>query len=337
VIKRIRLIERADNMSESELLAELHILQSREGKVREQRRLEQIICIYKQLVDLCPKNLIYKQGMAAILMRHGNDEKLIHLNFTKAREIFLEILEVDPHNVEAFYRLGHVYSELYQWDKARHTLQRVLNYELPTIKRVRALCTLAKSSFHLSQVNDAMTYLKMAKAEDIDRDCTYDIIQIERMMRNQDKEFIVTDMEESTFISEEEVDEFNEDNKEIEKKLILELSNRYPTLIFQNKDADLERMQVNVLRYLFDNRGQFLSEEQIHHHVWNDEVDIEIVKNRVKNVISELRNALRQLQLDESVKDLIVNRRNMGYSWQGAYKIMIIERNPYFDIRLSRR
>lgn len=67
-----------------------------------------------------------------------------------------------------------------------------------------------------------------------------------------------------------------------ETNLVLELTDSTPTLVSKGGIADLENMQVRALRYLYHNKGQYLTVEQIHNYVWNEETDNEMMKNRVK-------------------------------------------------------
>lgn len=89
------------------------------------------------------------------------------------------------------------------------------------------------------------------------------------------------------------------------KEFILNISKS--TIIKENKEIELTKNELKILRYLVEQREKIVSREEIMEHLWD--TDSFIDDNTLSVNITRLRNKLEELGL----KELLETKRGQGY------------------------
>lgn len=79
-------------------------------------------------------------------------------------------------------------------------------------------------------------------------------------------------------------------------------------LLYQEEELDLTRNELKMLELLFQNKGEYVSREDIMVHLWEDETFID--DNTLAVTIARLRKKLKSIGLEE----LITTKKGLGYS-----------------------
>lgn len=83
-------------------------------------------------------------------------------------------------------------------------------------------------------------------------------------------------------------------------------------LLYQEEELDLTRNELKMLELLFQNKGKYVSREDIMVHLWEDEAFID--DNTLAVTIARLRKKLKSIGLQH----LITTKKGLGYSVQEA-------------------
>ncbi len=82
-------------------------------------------------------------------------------------------------------------------------------------------------------------------------------------------------------------------------------------VLYDGKPVNFKRSQCKeVLAYLIDKRGSFVSEDEIRYLLWSEEEDTEKKRRYVRNIISDIRMTLKSYGLD----DVIINNGKAAYA-----------------------
>lgn len=304
-------------LTEKELLEELNSWKQKEGRKRESSWLEEGASLYRQLLDIKPQDKTYKKELAEILVRLGLDEKMVYVNHLKAKEIFEEVLELDPKDIDALYRLGHVNVELRNWNESIRLFEKALECEIDLVKEIRVYCALAEAFYHIGEKEDAKFYVQKAELLDVGKDYSADINKAKMIMDGNRGPHVYQNGYVHANVREKSKEEILDAVLEKEEAFLdLDVGSRGITGPIDT--IRLEKRETEIIKLLVDYPRIYFSRPHLAERVWeNSSVKDSTIKSAIFNVRSKLRKAFGE--------DCIETKRGQGYRWSSSVKVNTYE------------
>lgn len=125
--------------------------------------LEEGINLYKQFLQLDPKEPRYAIMLADLYLQWGRDEKIRRGNYLKAYEILRKATIYSPSKPDAFYHLSFILaSQERKWEAVLFYGKEALEKGIDGSKRIKLLCNVALGYARLGYIQKAMEYMKEA-------------------------------------------------------------------------------------------------------------------------------------------------------------------------------
>lgn len=91
--------------------------------------------LYEYLSRANRNELRYRETLLNLLLLQGEDLKLQHHAYKKAKRSFQTIIEIDPEHSKAYYRLGFLYFYENEWVKAMDAFQQALKTSSRSVRK----------------------------------------------------------------------------------------------------------------------------------------------------------------------------------------------------------
>ncbi|WP_099363665.1 helix-turn-helix domain-containing protein [Fredinandcohnia onubensis] len=293
------------------MLEQIRLWKRKQGSLNESAWLKEGIKMYRDLLQTEEDNTDYKVELAKLLVRSGEDEKLVYVNLMNAKDLFDEVLALFPDDTNALYRMGHIHYETQEYEKSVEYFTKAIHLSLSKIRLFRAYATMAKAFYILGEDLEAIRYLDKAIETDEEHNFSSEINEVRalitqkgqqtRAIRYPDGAYIL-----ATIDDVEKVQMENETND-----ATLDMSHLRPNFSGPVDVAILQRKEAEVLKYLIE-KVRFVSKEELVQYVWQeDEVP---ALSSIKPIISKINRKVKKC-LPENSQNPIVNKRGLGYKW----------------------
>lgn len=283
----------------------------KQGSLNESAWLKEGIKLYRRLLQTEPDNTDYKVELAKLLVRSGEDEKLIHVNLVNAKDLFDEVLENFPDDTNALYRMGHIHYEAQEYEKSIEYFTKAIHTSLSKIRLFRAYATMAKAFYKLGDDLEAIRYLDKAIETDEEHNFSSEINEVRALITQKGQQSRAIRYPDGTYMlatidDVENVQMENEDNE-----ATLDLARLRPTFSGPTDVTRLQRKEAEVLKYLIE-KGRIVSKEELVQYVWPEDEAPE--PSSIKPIISKINRKVKKC-LSENTQNPIVNKRGQGYKW----------------------
>jgi tetratricopeptide (TPR) repeat protein len=298
---------------------QINIWKKREKRMDESAWLAEGIDLYRELLSENPYQIEFKNELAKLLIRSGTDEKMKFVNLIYAEQLFNEVLEIFPENLDALYRLGHIHFENRNYERSIDFFKKALEQRLSEIRVFRIFFTMSKANHYLVDEGNALLYFKKAKESDPERNFLSELNELEQMLKNDGRNKLVAHYPDEIVILVSYADsERLKDDTVTGEDPVLDLTHFHPTYFGPEGHVRLERKEAELLKYLIKNR-HFIQKEQLL-NLWEE--DEKPVPETIKSYISKIRKKLIQC-FPEKNSSFIENKRGQGYRWTGAPTIIL--------------
>ncbi|WP_099353191.1 winged helix-turn-helix domain-containing protein [Fredinandcohnia onubensis] len=283
----------------------------KQGSLNESAWLKEGIKLYRRLLQTEPDNTDYKVELAKMLVRSGEDEKLVHVNLINAKELFNEVLEIFPDDTNALYRMGHIHYEAQEYEKSIEYFTKAIHTSLSKIRLFRAYATMAKAFYKLGDDLEAIRYLDKAIDSDEEHNFSGELNEVRALITQKGQQTRAIRYPDGTYMlatidDVENVKMENEDNE-----ATLDMAHLRPTFSGPKDVAELQRKEAEVLKYLIE-KGRIVSKEELIQYVWPEDEAPETTS--IKPIISKINRKVKKC-LPENTQNPIVNKRGQGYMW----------------------
>lgn len=283
----------------------------KQGSLNESAWLKEGIKLYRRLLQTEPDNTDYKVELAKLLVRSGEDEKLIHVNLVNAKDLFDEVLENFPDDTNALYRMGHIHYEAQEYEKSIEYFTKAIHTSLSKIRLFRAYATMAKAFYKLGDDLEAIRYLDKAIETDEEHNFSSEINEVRALITQKGQQSRAIRYPDGTYMlatidDVENVQMENEDNE-----ATLDLARLRPTFSGPTDVVELQRKEAEVLKYLME-KGRIVSIEELIQYVWPEDEAPETTS--IKPIISKINRKVKKC-LPENTQNPIENKRGHGYMW----------------------
>lgn len=299
----------------------INVWKNRKGKMLESAWVQQGITLFQELLINDSNNTEYKVELAKLLMTKGKDKKLYDINLHEAERLFHEVLQLDPHYPEVHYRLGHVYFEQKNYEKAIEYFKQALEKGLSSIQLFRTYEAMAASYYYLECFSKAKFYFHKAEKADRERNFTSELMALKKLITEdgQVKALLHDSDGVSIPLTRGQAERVITDD---ENELKLDLTNIQYSLLGPDDAVTISKIEAKVLKYLYENRNRYINKRELMDKVWGKEVSAGTVKGN----ISRIRNKLKKCLPDE-IGEIIATKWGEGYRWVAPPITKIQERN----------
>jgi len=294
----------------------------REGLIKESVWLAQGIELYREQLNKNPEDRETKMNLANLLIRSGTDEKMQYVNLQKAQQLFEEVLVLNPNDVDALYRLGHISYENREYEKSIFYFEKAIELPLSEIRTFRVFCTMSKSFAKLFDDEKALIFFQKAKEMDKERNFTNEMTELEQLIKENGRLQRQVRYPDGTTISlpldnmEQLQAETAEDNE-----AELDVSHFHPTFTGPEDFTRLERKEAEILRMLIERNPHYVSIKELL-NVWDEGETPE--EATVKAYISKIKRKVGKCFAEDS-SPIITNKRGQGYRWTCEVPTKIIK------------
>lgn len=319
----------AQDIEGRKLLVQFEDWMDREGITPDEEWVSSGIELSRKLLRLEPENVQYKTNLAKLLLDLGRDEKLIKENYRRARELFLEVLQVSPSNSFAHYHLGWIESFNKRWEASIRHFQKALQSELlPLSSRVRALANLSISYSNIGMEKEAHDYYEAARETDVHKECTTEIEFVRLSLGASNHagvsygDFVINTNGNLRMVSWEEANEAVRDSTgylvldRLDQDQLFHPDNPVP--------MPLDPREADLLEYLLKKPGIHRT-DAIRRSIWPGSRS-QVVKSYIRRVRQNLAECFDCT--DNEVMEHILVTVEGGYAWR--------DQTPYRIIRLGR-
>jgi len=290
---------------------QITVWRRKQGTLNESAWLKEGIKLYRELLQTEPDNTDYKVELAKLLVRSGEDEKLVHVNLMNAKVLFDEVLVLFPDDTNALYRMGHIHFDTQDYEKSIEYFTKAIHSSLSKIRLFRAYATMAKAYYKLGDDLEAIRYLDKAIDSDEEHNFSSEINEVRALITQKGQQSRAIRYPDGTYMlatidDVEKVQMENEDNE-----ATLDMAHLRPTFSGPKDVAELQRKEAEVLKYLIE-KGRIVSKEELIQYVWPEDEAPETTS--IKPIISKINRKVIKC-LPENTQNPIVNKRGQGYMW----------------------
>lgn len=290
---------------------QIMVWRRKQGSLNEAAWLKEGIKLFRGLLQTEPDNTDYKVELAKLLVRSGEDEKLVHVNLMNAKELFNEVLALFPDDANALYRMGHIHFDTQDYEKSIEYFTKAIHSSLSKIRLFRAYATMAKAFYKLGDDLEAIRYLDKAIDSDEEHNFSSEINEVRALITQKGQQTRAIRYPDGTYMLAtiddiEKVQMENEDNE-----ATLDIAHLRPTFSGPKDVAELQPKEAEVLKYLIE-KGRIVSKEELIQYVWPEDEAPETTS--IKPIISKINRKVKKC-LPENTQNPIVNKRGQGYKW----------------------
>jgi tetratricopeptide (TPR) repeat protein len=290
---------------------QITVWRRKQGSLNESAWLKEGIKLYRGLLQTEPDNTDYKVELAKLLVRSGEDEKLVHVNLMNAKDLFDEVLALFPDNTNTLYRMGHIHYETQYFERSIEYFTKAIHTSLSKIRLFRAYATMAKAFYKLGDDLEAIRYFDKAIETDEEHNFSSEINEVRVLITQKGQQTRAIRYPDGTYMlatidDVENVQMENEDNE-----ATLDMAHLRPTFSGPKDVAELQRKEAEVLKYLIE-KGRIVSKEELIQYVWPE--DEAPGTTSIKPIISKINRKVKKC-LPENTQNPIVNKRGLGYKW----------------------
>lgn len=290
------------------------------------------IVLYRNWLEMEPNNEKIRDQLLDLLLRSGGDKKMKWNHYAEARQLFQEVLQVEPDNRLAHYRLGFISCSEQRWEQAivhfRKALRgsgRRMDRQLNDEQYVKALCYEARAHRELSRraLKEAIRkHRKIADMQEFDNlDAWIEETKDELSeLEEQNKPYALITKTGRSFLTRKELDAVENDSLENQQNLV------FLSFLHHRNGCELRtgkakvyfsEQQAKLLHFLMEAQGPVSSQtifEKIYHALGN--------KSKVRRMISSLRESI-QTCFEEEV-DTVIQTTKQGYLWNDQRGYLIL-------------
>ncbi|WP_099363677.1 winged helix-turn-helix domain-containing protein [Fredinandcohnia onubensis] len=290
---------------------QIMIWRRKQGSLNEAAWLKEGIKLFRGLLQTEPDNTDYKVELAKLLVRSGEDEKLVYVNLVNAKDLFDEVLALFPDDTNALYRMGHIHFDTQDYEKSIEYFTKAIHTSLSKIRLFRAYATMAKAFYKLGDHLEAIRYLDKAIESDEEHNFSSEINEVRALITQKGQQTRAIRYPDGTYMlatidDVENVQMENEDNE-----ATLDMAHLRPTFSGPKDVTELQRKEAEVLKYLIE-KGRIVSKEELIQYVWQE--DEAPTLSSIKPIISKINRKVKKC-LPENTQNPIVNKRGYGYTW----------------------
>lgn len=290
---------------------QIMVWRRKQGSLNETAWLKEGIKLYRGLLQTEPDNTDYKVELAKLLVRSGEDEKLVYVNLINAKDLFDEVLDLFPDDTAALYRMGHIHFETQDYEKSIEYFTKAIHTSLSKIRLFRAYATMAKAFYKLGDDQEAIRYLDKAIDSDEEHNFSSEINEVRALITQKGQQTRAIRYPDGTYILATINDVENVQMENETSEATLDMAHLRPTFSGPIDVAQLQRKEAEVLKYLIE-KGRLVSKEELVQYVWQEDEAPEL--SSIKPIISKINRKVKKC-LPENTQNPIVNKRGHGYKW----------------------
>jgi len=287
--------------------------------------LEEGIDLYKQLIQLDPKEPRYAITLADLYLQWGRDEKIRRGNYHNAYRILRKATIYAPTKPDAFYHLSFIFAnEERKWEAVLFYGKEALEKGIDGSKRIKLLCNVALGYARLGYIQKATGYIK--EAYDLDKMGEHGWfieLYIDRMKKKGTEPILLKEPKEKRkTVSRRDANQVKEDAME-GKCVVLDLAQDEKYFYGYNDAVRLERKEAQILGYLMDHEMTSCSKHSIEQAIWHDRP---VSNSTVKRYISSLRRKLTQAMGRDDIAENILVTTPEGYEWKADLRSIVLRK-----------
>jgi tetratricopeptide (TPR) repeat protein len=287
--------------------------------------LEEGINLYKQFLQLDPKEPRYAIMLADLYLQWGRDEKIRRGNYLKAYEILRKATIYSPSKPDAFYHLSFILaSQERKWEAVLFYGKEALEKGIDGSKRIKLLCNVALGYARLGYIQKAMEYIK--EACDLDKMGEHGWfieLYMDRIKKRVTEPILLKEPEEKRkTVSKHDANKVKEDAME-GKCVVLDLARDEKYFYAYHDTVRLERKEAEILGYLIDHQMTSCPKHRIEEAIWHDRP---VGSTAVKRYIASLRRKLSQAMGRDDISENILVTTDEGYEWKADIPSIVLRK-----------
>ncbi|GMB08089.1 winged helix-turn-helix domain-containing protein [Thermolongibacillus altinsuensis] len=287
--------------------------------------LEEGINLYKQFLQLDPKEPRYAIMLTDLYLQWGRDEKIRRGNYLKAYEILRKATIYSPSKPDAFYHLSFILaSQERKWEAVLFYGKEALEKGIDGSKRIKLLCNVALGYARLGYNQKAMEYIK--EACDLDKMGEHGWfieLYMDRIKKRVTEPILLKEPEEKRkTVSRRDANQVKEDAME-GKCVVLDLAGDEKYFYAYNDTVRLERKEAEILGYLIDHQMTSCPKHRIEEAIWHDRP---VGSTAVKRYIASLRRKLSQAMGRDDISENILVTTDEGYEWKADIPSIVLRK-----------
>ncbi|WP_413299803.1 winged helix-turn-helix domain-containing protein [Bacillus sp. 1P10SD] len=283
--------------------------------------------IFRNLSRVNPKEIRYKETLAYLLIKQGEDLKLRKHSYEKAIVRFSQVVKIVPENARAYYRLGFLYFYKKHWAKSIDSFQHSLNChprqsrnQLEKEQEMKAHYYLVKAT--QSILNESLERIKQIPTKDLELfgEMKHLLKEMKESGRAEEKPYqMIVNGVEFSEISEREYDKLSDPFENKQYLILNQRSMNDVTLSLNGREISIPATQVPLLEYLM-RHPEGVRNEDIIQRRYRQSRDPHATLRRN---IARLRNRLEPLAPLNSFIETI----DGGYRWTSFYPYRMFKHN----------
>jgi DNA-binding winged helix-turn-helix (wHTH) protein len=287
--------------------------------------LEEGINLYRQFLQLNPKEPRYAIMLADLYLQWGRDEKIRRGNHLKAYEILRKATIYSPSKPDAFYHLSFIFAnEERKWEAVLFYGKEALEKGIDGSKRIKLLCNVALGYARLGYIQKAMEYMKEAcELDKMGEHGWFIELYMDRIKKRVTEPILLKEPQEKRkTVSKHDANQVKEDAME-GKCVVLDLAADEKYFYAYKDTVRLERKEAEILGYLIDHQMTLCPKHRIEEAIWHDRP---VGAATVKRYIASLRRKLSQAMGRDDISENILVTTNEGYEWKADIPSIVLRK-----------
>jgi DNA-binding winged helix-turn-helix (wHTH) protein len=331
-------MRRMRDLSEEDLLEMENELWDREDDT-DLRWISEGVRIYRRLSLINPREITYKETLAYLILKQGEDMKLRQHAYDEAIQRFNAVLRIDRSNSRAYYRLGFLYFGQEDWAKSIDSFQQALTTEAVHVRNRLLKDQKIKAHHYILKATQILANETLEKIEKIPKEELEVFAEIKTLIedirggqRNFEKEKpyqMIVNGREFVEITEEEYVKHSDPFYNKNSIILNQANPHYTTVSYNARENRIPTNQVPLLEYIMRNPDGVNKEDIIQRRFHGSQNPEAALRQNIRR----LRSRLQELDpLYDFIKTV-----DGGYCWNSekSYKMIKHSRDIRTDMLLD--